>query len=96
MATRNELERFFGGIILLGVILLLEIISLAGLNVLTLLENIPLLAGLAIAIVIIVHFIPEKIYDLYDTYPGIFYLIYGFEGVMVIILIFFCHNKYFA
>ena len=96
MATRNELERFFGGIILVNVLLIFEIISLAGLNVLALLENIPFLVGIAIVIMIIVHFIPEKIYDLYDTYPGIFYLIFGFEGVMVIILTFFCHNKYFA
>ena len=92
----NQTERFFGGIILVALLIICELLSLLGLNVFAVLDKIPFLIGFAIFILLFVHFIPEKIYDYYENNPGLFYLIYFLEFIVLIVLIFPCHNKYFS
>ncbi|MBR5402207.1 MAG: hypothetical protein IK102_10405 [Treponema sp.] len=92
----NETERFFGGITLVALLIICEILSLLGLNVFAVLDKIPFLIGFSIFILLLVHFIPEKIYDYYENNPGLFYLIYFLEFIVLMILIFPCHDKYFS
>lgn len=94
--SKNQLERFFGGIILVTIIIILEILALLGLNALPLFENWPFLIGLAVGILVTVHFIPESVYDYYDEFPALFYTVYFIETVMMIILAIACHNKLFS
>ena len=92
----NQTERFFGGIICVALLIIFEILSLLGLNVFAVLDKMPFLIGFALFILLLVHFIPEKIYDYYEDNPALFYLIYFLEFIVLIVLIFPCHNKYFS
>lgn len=92
----NQTERFFGGITVVALLIICEILSLLGLNVFAVFDKIPFLIGFAIFILLLIHFIPEKIYDYYENNPGLFYLIYFLEFIVFIVLIFPCHNKYFS
>ena len=93
---KNQIKRFFCGIIAVAILIIFEILSLAGLNIFALFDKIPFLIGVAIIILIIGHFVPEKVYEYYEDNPCIFYAIYFFECVFVIILAIFCHHKYFS
>lgn len=93
--SKNRIEKFFGGIILLFIIIVMEIISLIGINVINILDNLPFMIGVAISILIIEHFIPEKVYDYYEDHPALFYIIYFLEFVILLVLLIGCHNKYY-
>ncbi|MCR5081720.1 MAG: hypothetical protein K6B17_10285 [Treponema sp.] len=93
---RNDIERFFGGIIGFFLILLTEIISLLGINILPLFEKWPFLLGFGIILLIAIHFIPEEVYDYYEYNPALFYVVYIIEFVFMIILAFALHSKYYS
>lgn len=96
IVSKNQLERFFSGIIAVFILILIEILALLGLNALFLLEKWPFLIGFPVGIMVIVHFIPEAVYDFYEDFPALFYVVYFIEIVLLIILGIACHNKLFA
>lgn len=85
MATKNDLERFFGGIVLVFFLDIIGLISKFGLNLIAYLEKIPVLIGLVIVVFVIVHFIPEEVYDYYEENPALFYAIYIVEAVFLFV-----------
>ena len=93
---KNDVERFFGGIIGVFIILLLEIISLLGIDLLSLFDKWPFLIVFAAILLIAVHFIPEEVYDYYEENPALFYAVYIIEGVFIFILGLALHSKYYS
>ncbi len=96
MMNKNDVERFFCGIIFLFLLLLIEIISLLGINIFPLLEKWPFLLVLAIIPLIVFHFIPEEVFDYYEENPALFYAVYIIEAVFISILGLALHSKYYS
>ena len=96
MMNKNDVERFFCGIIFLFLLLLIEIISLLGINIFPLLEKWPFLLVLATIPLIVFHFIPEEVFDYYEDNPALFYAVYIIEAVFISILGLALHSKYYS
>ena len=49
--------------------------------------ELPFIIGLVIVVMIILHFIPEEVYDYYEENPALFYAIYIVEAVFLFVFL---------
>ena len=87
MATKNDIERHFFAIIFIFFMDIIGLISKFGFSIFDCSEKIQILfgIGLLIVVIIIVHFIPEEVYDYYEDNPALFYAIYIVEAVFLFV-----------
>lgn len=89
MATKNDIERHFFAIIFIFFMDIIGLISKFGFSIFDCSEKIQILfgIGLLIVVIIIVHFIPEEVYDYYEENPALFYAIYIVEAVFLFVFL---------
>lgn len=87
MASKNDIERHFGAIIFMFFMDIIGLLSKFGFSLFDCSEKIqiPFIIGLVIVVMIILHFIPEEVYDYYEENPALFYAIYIVEAVFLFV-----------
>ena len=82
---KHEHERILCAMVFLFILDIMGLISKFGFNLIGYLEKIPVLIGVPIVVMIIVHFIPEEADDYYEENPALFIAIYIIEGVFLFV-----------
>ena len=83
--AKHEHERILCAMVFLFILDIMGLISKFGFNLIGYLEKIPVLIGVPIVVMIIVHFIPEEADDYYEENPALFIAIYIIEGVFLFV-----------